>query len=281
MLYKIIKIAISLTLLLILNSCVQQSEYDKLNSENKELKQQIDELENGAERLYKKAFEYAKTNEFDKADEKLKILFERHNETEQAIRGRDLAIKIKNKRVEIVENSKWETSLLSNTIESYESYNSQYPNGKYINNSKTKIVDLIKANEQNEYDNALNTTSSSTLRDFISKYPNNKSISSFKKKLIQLEIDDIFGDRNTGQLPSFERNGYKYSSTSSIEIENGTDCELIVRYSGGDIKMIEIPAGATSRISLISGSYRIAASACGSNYAGTETCKEVIHQDIT
>ncbi|WP_369688140.1 DUF6759 domain-containing protein [Flavobacterium psychrophilum] len=81
----------------------------------------------------------------------------------------------------------------------------------------------------------------------------------------------MFGNRNTGQLPAFDRNSSSDSSSSFIEIENGTQCNLVVRYSGADTKMIEIPAGSIRSISMLSGEYRIAASACGSNYAGTES----------
>jgi hypothetical protein len=35
--------------------------------------------------------------------------------------------------------------------------------------------------------------------------------------------------------------------------------------------MIEIPSGGTSTVYLSSGTYKIAASACGANYAGTES----------
>lgn len=98
-----------------------------------------------------------------------------------------------------------------------------------------------------------------------------KSNTSTNKRKIKEDVDRIFNDNKTGQLPTFENRGNRGTTTSSISIENGTGCSLTVRYSGADINMITIPAGSTRSVTLKSGSYRIAASACGSNYAGEES----------
>ncbi len=253
-----------------INSCVPKQDYDKAQEDNQLLKSKLDELENGAERLYQQATEFVKNNEFDKAEQKLKILFDRHAETSQAKLGRPLANQIVGLKNDLAEKSKWESSTSEKSIESYESYISAYPNGKYLHEARIEISNLIKANEETEYQYALSSTVSSTIRDFILKYPNNKNVARLRKKMIQMEVDEIFEDRNTGQLPTFERSNFNNSPNSSVEIENGTGCNLIVRYSGNDVRMIEIPSGATKSVNLSSGSYRIAASACGSNYAGTE-----------
>jgi outer membrane protein assembly factor BamD (BamD/ComL family) len=266
-----LKILLSLTIFIVFtSSCVQQSEYDKLSDENKELKEQLDELENGAVRLYGQAVELTKNNELEKAEEKLKILFDRHSETDESKKGRLLAVKIKSKKIENADNTSYKNALSVNTIESLEKYIAVNPKGRFVTECKRNITSVLKENEQKDYENALVTTSSYTVEEFISKYPNHKSVKSFRKKIIELEVDEIFGDKNTGQLPSYDRNSSSYSSYSEIEIENGTQCNLVVRYSGTDTKMIEVPAGATRSISMTSGTYRIAASACGSNYAGTE-----------
>lgn len=265
-----LKTLLIFTLFIIITSCVQQSEYDKLSDENRELKEQLDELENGAVRLYGQAVELTKNNELEEAEERLKILFDRHSETEESKKGRILAIQINNKKIENTDNLNYKNALSTGTIESLEKYIIENPNGKFAEECKKNISKVISENELKDYENALVTTSSNTLSEFISKYPNHKSIKSFRKKIIELEVDEIFGDKNTGQLPSFDRNSSSYSSYSEIAIENGTNCTLIVRYSGTDTKMIEIPAGASRLISMSSGTYRIAASACGSNYAGTE-----------
>ncbi len=149
-------------------------------------------------------------------------------------------------------------------------YLEKYPRGKFANSAKMRLRELKILNEEKAYEYAKQTNSSSTWKTFLEDYPNYTQSKSIKRKIIELEVDEIFGDKSTGQLPSFERIGSSYSSNSSISIKNDTGCELTVRYSGGNVRMIEIPAGETRSVTLSSGSYRIAASACGANYAGTE-----------
>lgn len=108
-------------------------------------------------------------------------------------------------------------------------------------------------------------------KKFLEEYPDHPKASAIERKIIQLEVDEIMGDSETGEMPSFESNGGGSSSGSDVQITNNTGCELTVRYSGSDVKMINIPVGSTRTVRLSSGSYRIAASACGANYAGTES----------
>lgn len=71
-------------------------------------------------------------------------------------------------------------------------------------------------------------------------------------------------------MPSLDQINSGFSSNSSVQISNDTRCELVLRYSGPDAKMISIRAGETSTVYLSSGRYKITASACGENYFGTE-----------
>jgi len=132
------------------------------------------------------------------------------------------------------------------------------------------LSELKIANEERAFENAQQANSSRIWKRFLEDYPNHPQSKSIRKKIIDLEVDEIFGDRTTGRLPSFDKIGGGYSSTSSISIKNDTGCGLTVRYSGPETRMVEIPAGGTRNVNLSSGSYRIAASACGANYAGTE-----------
>lgn len=124
---------------------------------------------------------------------------------------------------------------------------------------------------QKAYDEAVNSNSSYAWKRFLEDYPDHPNKSSIKEKIIRLEVDEILGDRETGRMPSFDNYSTSYSSNSSVEITNNTGCNLTVRYSGVEAKMIEIPSGGTRTVYLSSGTYKIAASACGANYAGTES----------
>lgn len=88
---------------------------------------------------------------------------------------------------------------------------------------------------------------------------------------IQKEVDEIFNDDKTGKLPESEFQNKNNSKYSEVTISNDTGCELIVRYSGQSVRKFIIDVGETKTFSLYSGKYRVAASACGSNYAGLES----------
>lgn len=126
-------------------------------------------------------------------------------------------------------------------------------------------------NEPLTYDEVKNSYSIHEIKQFIRENPNHENIDDLEKRIINLEVDNIFKDENTGQMPTSERIGRNNSSISSVSISNDTSCELIIRYSGVDSKMISIPANQTRSLSIQSGSYRITASACGYNYAGSES----------
>lgn len=120
------------------------------------------------------------------------------------------------------------------------------------------------------FDEALVTTSIDDLENFIEKNPNHKNIEQLKARLIDLEVDQIFNDKKTGQMPNSDRVGESSSGISEVSIRNDTSCELIVRYSGIDSRMISIPAQESRSIAINSGNYRVTASACNQNYSGTE-----------
>jgi hypothetical protein len=124
---------------------------------------------------------------------------------------------------------------------------------------------------QKAYDAASNQNTSYSWKKFLEDYPNHDEASVIRKRIIRLEVDEISGDRETGQMPTFNQYGSSYSSNSSVQITNNTGCELTVRYSGPDVEMIIIPEGGTRSVYLSSGNYKIAASACGANYAGTDS----------
>lgn len=143
----------------------------------------------------------------------------------------------------------------------------QYVNDNTISLANDSIELPVK---EFTFEDAVSTTSANELRDFISKNLNHKEIDLLNKRLIDLEVNEIFDDQNTGKMPVSEKTGSNSSSTSIVSISNDTSCELIVRYSGKDSKMISIPASKTMKVSIKSGGYRITASACGHNYAGSE-----------
>ncbi len=131
--------------------------------------------------------------------------------------------------------------------------------------------DYFEVPKELTYEDAIVTNSIFDLKEYIEKNPNHENIDLLNKRLIDLEVDRIYNDKKTGEMPASEKISSYDSTNSSVSISNDTSCELIIRYSGKDSKMISIPANQTRSLHIKSGSYRITASACGYNYAGSES----------
>jgi len=257
---KIIFISIAILLLI---SCGSDTERIKAEQQRDALAKQLEEIKYGAPNLLSDAQKFYQTGDLQNAKTKLYELQSRHGDRPEAAEGRLLL-------QEIEEQETWNKALSSEELYSTQTYLDKYSNGKYSKFAKTRLSELKIANEERAFENAQQANSSRIWKRFLEDYPNHPQSKSIRKKIIDLEVDEIFGDRTTGRLPSFDKIGGGYSSTSSISIKNDTGCGLTVRYSGPETRMVEIPAGGTRNVNLSSGSYRIAASACGANYAGTE-----------
>jgi hypothetical protein len=121
------------------------------------------------------------------------------------------------------------------------------------------------------YEEVIQSNNIQEIKDFINNNSSHPKIEKLKKHLIDIEVDEIINDEKTGKMPTSQKIDFEISDFSNIEIKNSTGCELIVRYSGQDSKSISISNETSRKISIESGQYRIAASACGLNYAGHES----------
>lgn len=120
------------------------------------------------------------------------------------------------------------------------------------------------------YDDASRLNTVEGWRQFLKDNPGYEDISQIEENIIRAEVAEIRSDENTGEMPESEQVSSTSRAVSTIEVENDTSCELILRYSGPDAKKIAIAPNSKSKISLSSGNYHVAASACGYNYAGAE-----------
>ena len=257
--------------IIVLTSCVTQTEHDRIISENIQvseerdrLKQELEDIKFGAPSLLAAGLEFFEAGDYQRAREKFQMLIDKHP-------GMPQTIEAKKHLSSIEEEELWNSASISDDITFTESYISKFPNGKYIIRAKSRRVQLKELNMVKAYEAAKQQNTASAWKIFLEQYPNHVEAEAIRKKIIRLEVSEIMGDRETGQIPSFDRFNTSFSSNSSVEITNNTGCELTVRYSGPDVEMVAIPSGATRTVYLSSGSYRIAATACGANYAGTET----------
>ena len=256
---------------ILLCSCVSQSEHDKIISEKDAIaqerdkfKQELDEIKFGAPNLLADGKKFYEAKDFTQSRQKFQMLLDKHPDMPQSIEAKKYLNSID-------EEELWNNASTSEDITISESYISKYPTGKYISKANARRSELKILNMQKAYDLVSSQNTSYSWKKFLEDYPNHDEASAIRKRIIRLEVDEISGDKETGQMPTFNQYGSSYSSSSTVRITNNTGCELTVRYSGPDVEMILIPVGSTRSVSLSSGSYKIAASACGANYAGTES----------
>lgn len=107
--------------------------------------------------------------------------------------------------------------------------------------------------------------------NFIQKYPYSGHVSQAEKRIIDLEVNDAFIGSH-GELPSMNKSGYSYGTTSTISIYNNTSYALTVMYSGKDSKKVVISPQGRVTVTLPNGEYKCVASISGNtrNHAGTE-----------
>lgn len=132
------------------------------------------------------------------------------------------------------------------------------------------LLDSVNAPATMTYTEASRLNSSTGWKQFLIDNPNYKDKKEIEENIIRAEVREISSDSNTGQMPEAEKLGSRNSSTSTIEVENDTSCDLTLLYSGTDAKKIVISPNSKKKVSLRSGNYSVAANACGYNYAGSE-----------
>ncbi len=247
-----------------MSSCVSESEHNRIVEENNKLKTELEELKFGAPNLLADGKMFFEAKEYAQSRIKLQTLVDRHSNLPESIEARKLLVIIE-------EEELWQNVNNSNNINDVDRYIESYPKGKYISKARSRRSELKIQNMQQAYTDAVSRNSSYTWKKFLEDYPDHYEAESIKEKIIRLEVDEITNSSETGRMPSFNNYSSDYSSNSTVEITNNTGCNLTVRYSGPEAIMIEIPSGGTRTVYLSSGSYKIAASACGSNYAGNES----------
>lgn len=241
--------------------CVSSADYNALEQENKDLKQEINDLKFGAKVLMSDALKFYNAKDYGGTRQKLLLLLEKHGDQPESLEAKKI--------LSIIDEE--EAWINSTDLTGAESYLQNYPKGKHLASVKRKIEEFRMLKEDSEYESALLSNSSSAWKNFISNYPDRIDRRDIEKRIIDSEVSEIMGVATTGKLPTFVQTSYEFSSSSSVSVTNDTGCELTLRYSGADSRRVEIPAGATRTVSLSSGNYKIAASACGANYAGVES----------
>lgn len=180
------------------------------------------------------------------------------------------------KYFEKIDNILWEQTLLSSNYDHY-----LYLVPKNIKNehhmtiakdSFMKLDNKRWSTDKSAWNRTQEINTPMSYKRYIREYPKGKKINQAKKLAIDTEVDFIFKG-NYGKLPEMERVEAGKGKTTNISVYNNTGYKLKLLYSGIESESLEILPGSSSKISLINGNYRIAASVDANvkSFAGTET----------
>lgn len=162
-----------------------------------------------------------------------------------------------------------------NTIEAWEHFKQIVPYG-YQRDADVRIATIneeqqLWGTEASAWQTAQEHNSKQSYEKYLELYPKGKHSKQAEKKLIDIEVATVFAGEH-GVLPQMDRGYSTGASYSIIKIENQTQYELTVSYSGPDSKRMVIPSYGTKSMRIGNGSYRVAASVGHGviPYAGTE-----------
>jgi len=142
----------------------------------------------------------------------------------------------------------------------------------YRNNNQSNTTKPSPTTDERKWNELKNSKSIYSLEQFVKNYPYSSYVNEAKQRIVDLEVDNIMkGDY--GSIPSMQKTGYSVSDVATISLKNSTSYTLTIRYSGNTSKKVVLNPSQSTKITLSTGAYRIAASvSSGSvrNYAGTE-----------
>ncbi len=125
--------------------------------------------------------------------------------------------------------------------------------------------------ESKAWQTASSRGTSMAFQKYLELFPKGAHTRQAERKLIDIEVSSVFSGKH-GILPQMDRGYSTGASYSVIEIENRTQYEMTVSYSGPDSKRMVIPPYGTKSMHIGNGNYRVAASVGHGviPFAGTE-----------
>lgn len=169
-------------------------------------------------------------------------------------------------RVEIL----YAHALAENSIEGWNAYIDAVPES-YQKDAREKLLDLQWQNEAIAWQITTEKDNAIYYKKYLEHHPKGKHAKQAERRLIDLEVSAVFAGEH-GILPSMDRGYSTGASYSVIEIENRTQYDLTVSYSGPDSKRMVIHPYGTRSMRIGNGSYRVAANVGHGviPFAGTE-----------
>lgn len=157
-----------------------------------------------------------------------------------------------------------------NSIEGWNAYIEAVPED-YQKDAQEKLLDLQWKNEAFAWQMSAEKDIAFYYEKYLDQHPKGKHAKQAERRLIDLEVAAVFAGEH-GELPSMDKGYSTGASYSVIEIENRTQYDLTVSYSGPDSKRMVIQPYRTRSMRIGNGSYRVAANVGHgvTPFAGTE-----------
>ncbi len=223
-------IIVTLLVAVLLPSCVMQSEYDKLKSENEVLKTQVDELLNGAERLKAEINKLYEEKNYVLTKERIQKLFEVHpqeNEDSQikAIeKNVEQQLLIAKKRKEEEEKDKIRLENLNNTgiwqVNYYVDDFGEPTKEGYIRNKYTiRGTFSNTATENSKLDVKFLISEAYDVDMMLYEYAGNNPVKAYSSKKYKVLIQDKEGKRMTLYATN-SGDRLNFNTTSSRKVHN-------------------------------------------------------------
>lgn len=164
----------------------------------------------------------------------------------------------------------YDDALKAHSIEIWKQFKENHPTAFHAD-ADAQIEELWY-HEVDAWQEASNLNTAASYAKYLELHPKGKHHRQAEKRLIDLEVDAAFAGKH-GNLPSMEKGYSTGTSYSIVEIENQTQYDLTVSYSGPDNKRIVIAPGATRSVRIGNGNYRVAAFVGNGvrPFAGTES----------
>ncbi len=203
----------------------------------------------------------------------LKLLIKRINNSQSIDTIKVLVENVSDVDVRVIANKKIEDIISdSNSIKELEDYLNSQGFNAHADLANERLVELKEKNKRNAYLNAQAVNDSKTWKKFLNDYPNHPEKEQITKNIVVLEIEEIFSGEY-GEIPPSQLTGTKNYEVSTIQITNDTRYTLTLRYSGPEVRKINISPGSLESVKFKSGVYKVTASVNAAgvrNFAGVE-----------
>ena len=218
---------------------------------------------------------HQKSDLVDDARDSIVAIFERKDDLHSIANGiydvvdYDAADRVRNILIQRA-NTLYEQATADNSISGWTSFLNAVPDG-YENDARERLSELQRKDESMAWQMATDYDNQTSYEKYLELHPKGKHAKQAERKLIDFEVAAAFAGEH-GILPQMDKGYSTGASYSVIEIENRTQYEMTVSYSGPDSKRMVISPYATKSMRIGNGSYRVAASVGHGviPFAGTE-----------